>query len=79
MRSAGATSTGTASRSLLTWLLVLLVAANIAVWTAWPYRDKLVALDVLAPPPIERVDLEPQALPPIVEPADTVVYTGLFI
>lgn len=65
-------NTGSALRSLLTWILVLLVVANVAVWTAWPFRDKLVALGILAPPPIERVDLDPQALPPIVEPADTV-------
>lgn len=65
-------NSGSALRSLLTWILVLLVVANVAVWTAWPFRDKLVALGILAPPPVERVDLDPQALPPIVEPADTV-------
>ena len=64
-------NTGSALRSLLTWVLVLLVVANVAVWTAWPFRDKLVALGILAPPPIERVDLDAQALPPIVERADT--------
>lgn len=65
-------NSGSALRSLLTWFLVLLVVANVAVWTAWPFRDKLVALGILAPPPVERVDLDPQALPPILEPADTV-------
>lgn len=65
-------NTGRAFRSLLTWILVLLVVANVAVWTAWPFRDKLVALGILAPPPVERVDLDPQALPPIVERGDTV-------
>ncbi len=70
MKSATAANTGTALRSLLTWILVLLVVANVAVWTAWPLRDKLVALEILAPPPVERVDLDPQALPPIVETAD---------
>ena len=65
-------NTGRALRSLLTWILVLLVVANVAVWTAWPFRDKLVALGILAPAPVERVDLDPQALPPIVERADTV-------
>lgn len=65
-------NTGSALRSLLTWVLVLLVVANVAVWTAWPFRDKLVALGILAPPPTQRVDLDPQALPPIVERADTV-------
>lgn len=69
MKSATAANTGTAIRSLLTWLLVLLVVANIAVWTAWPLRDELVGLGILAPPPVERVDLDPQELPPIVEPA----------
>lgn len=70
MSSSTAANTGTAIRSLLTWLLVLLVVANIVVWSAWPTRDKLVTLGILAPPPIERVDLEPQPLPPIVERAD---------
>ena len=70
MKSATAANTGTVVRSLLIWLLVLLVVANIAVWTAWPLRDELVALGILAPPPIERVDLEPRPLPPIVERAD---------
>lgn len=65
-------NTGSALRSLLTWILVLLVVANVAVWTAWPFRDKLVTLGILAPPPVERVDIDPQALPSIVEPADTV-------
>ena len=65
-------NSGSALRSLLTWILVLLVVANVAVWTAWPFRDKLVALRILAPPPVVRVDLDPQALPPIVERADTV-------
>ena len=69
MKSDSATNTGTALRSLLAWILVLLVVANIAVWTAWPLRDELVGLGILAPPPVERVDLDPQALPPIVEPA----------
>jgi len=63
-------NTGSALRSLLTWILVVLVVANVAVWTAWPFRDKLVALGILAPPPVERVDFDPHALPPIVEPAD---------
>ena len=70
MKSDTPANTGTALRSLLTWILVLLVVANVAVWTAWPFRDKLVALGILAPPPIERVDLDPQALPPIVQRAD---------
>ena len=72
MKSASTVSTGRALRSLLTWVLVLLVVANVAVWTAWLFRNKLVALGILAPPPIERVDLEPQVLPPIVEPAGAV-------
>ena len=66
-------NSGSALRSLLMWILVLLVVANVAVWTARPFRDKLVALGILAPPPIERVDLDPQALPPIVEGADLVL------
>ena len=70
MKSAKAVNTGRAIRSLLTWLLVLLVVANIAVWAAWPLRDKLVAMGILAPPPIERVDLDPRPLPPIVKPDD---------
>ena len=69
MKSATAANTGRAIRSLLTWLLVVLVVANIAVWTAWPLRDELVGLGILAPPPVERLDLDPQQLPPIVEPA----------
>lgn len=72
MKSGGATNTGAAIRSLLTWILVLLVLANIVVWAAWPLRDKLVAQGVLAPPPVERVDLDPQPLPRIVEHAETV-------
>ena len=72
MKNATAANTGSSLRSPLTWILVLLVVANVAVWTAWPFRDKLVALGILAPPPVERVDLAPQALPPIVERADTV-------
>ena len=70
MKSDTPANTGSALRSLLTWILVVLVVANVAVWTAWPFRDKLVALGVLAPPPIQRVDLEPQPLPPVVERAD---------
>ena len=70
MKFATAANAGTAIRSLMTWLLVLLVVANVAVWSAWPIRDKLVTLGILAPPPIERVDLEPEPLPPIVERAD---------
>lgn len=72
MKSGAATNTGAAIRSLLTSILVLLVLANIVVWAAWPYRDRLVALGILAPPPMERVDLDPRALPPIVERAETV-------
>ena len=67
MKTDTTANTGTAFRSPLMWILVLLVVANIAVWTAWPFRDKLVALGVVAPPPIERVDLGPRELPPIVE------------
>lgn len=70
MKNPTATNTGTALRPLLTWILILLVVANVAVWAAWPFRDKLVALGILAPPPIERVDLDPQALPPIAERDD---------
>ena len=70
MNSDTAANTGTAIRSLLAWLLVLLVVANVVVWSAWPVRDQLVTLGILAPPPIERVDLAPQPLPPIVERAD---------
>ena len=70
MKSDTPANTGSALRSLLTWILVVLVVANVAVWTAWPFRDKLVALGILAPPPIQRVDLDAQALPPIIEPAD---------
>ena len=70
MKSDIAANTGTALRSLLTWVLVVLLVANVAVWTAWPLRDKLVVLGILAPPPIEQVDLEAQALPPIVEPGE---------
>ena len=72
MNTDSAANTGTALRALLTWILVLLVVANVAVWTAWPFRDKLVALGILAPPPIERVDLGTRALPPLVDRADTV-------
>lgn len=71
MKSDGAANTGTAIRSLLKWLLLLLVAANIVVWTAWPFRDELVTLGILAAPPIERVDLDPRALPPIVQRPET--------
>lgn len=71
MKSAAAANTGAAIRSLLAWVLVILVVANIAVWTAWPLRDKLVARGILAPSPAERVDFEPQTLPPIVERVDT--------
>ena len=67
MKFGAAAVAGGAIRPLLTWILVLLVLANIVVWTAWPVRDKLVAQGILAPPPAERVDLDPQALPPIVE------------
>lgn len=70
MKSDSAANTGTALRSLLAWILVLLVVANIAVWTARPFRDQLVAAGILAPPPVDRVDLDPQALPPIVERGD---------
>ena len=56
-----------AFRLLLTWILVVLVLANIAVWTAWPFKDRLVTLGILPPPPIERVDLDARPLPPIVE------------
>ena len=63
-------NTGTAIRSLLTWLLVLLVVANVVVWSAWPIRDQLVTLGILVPPPVQRVDLEPLALPLPVEPVD---------
>ena len=55
------------ARPLFKWLLIVLVVANVAVWTAWPFRHELVAWGILAPPPVERVDLDPQALPPIVE------------
>ena len=72
MKSDSRANTGGTFRSLLTWILVILVLANIAVWTAWPFKDKLATLGILPPPPIERVDLDPQALPPIVERADTV-------
>ena len=57
--------------SLFKWLLIVLVVANVVVWTAWPFRDELVAKRILLPPPVERVDLDPQALPPIVERAET--------
>ena len=67
MKSATRANTRPAFRSPATWILMLLVVANIAVWTAWPLRDKLVALGILAPPPAERVDLDPRPLPPIVE------------
>ena len=71
MKSDNGANTGRAFRSLLTWILVLLVLANIAVWTAWPFKDKLVARGILPPPPTERVDLDPRPLPPIVERPDT--------
>ena len=58
------------AHSLFKWLLIVLVVANVAVWTAWPFRHELVARGILAPPPVERVDLDPQALPPIVERAE---------
>lgn len=67
MKSGAAANTGGATRALLAWILVLLVVANIVVWTAWPLRDQLVERGILAPPPAERVDLEPRGLPPIVE------------
>ena len=67
MKSATRANTRTAFRSPATWILMLLVVANIAVWTAWPLRDELVALGILASPPVERVDLHPQALPPIAD------------
>ena len=72
MKSPNAANTGGAIRSLLAWVLVVLVVANIVVWAAWPLRDKLVEHRILAPPPAERLDLEPRALPPIVERVDTV-------
>ena len=56
--------------SLFKWFLIVLVVANVVVWTAWPFRDALVAKRILLPPPVERVDLDPQALPPIVERAE---------
>ena len=58
------------ARPLFKWLLIVLVVANVAVWTAWPFRHELVARGILAPPPVERVDLDPQTLPPIVERAE---------
>ena len=67
MKSATRANTRPAFRSPATWILMLLVVANIAVWTAWPLRDELVALGILAPPPVERVDLDPRALPPIAD------------
>ena len=56
------------TRSLLKWLLGLLVVANVAVWAGWHWRDRLVAMGVLAPVPVQRIDLDPEQLPPIVEP-----------
>ena len=54
------------TRSLLKWLLGLLVVANLAVWVAWFWRDSLVEMGVLAPPPVQRLDLDPEPLPPLV-------------
>lgn len=58
-------------RSLLPWTLILLVVANLAVWGAWPLRDKLVAMGVLMPPPAGRVDHARLPLPPVAKRADT--------
>ncbi|MDE0422096.1 MAG: hypothetical protein OXK76_14595 [Gammaproteobacteria bacterium] len=76
--TAGEANKGRAPHSLLKWTLVLLVIANIAVWAAWPLKDKLVAMGVLMPPPAERVDLAPRPLPPILEgvESDLVVDPG---
>ena len=70
MKPGSAANTGPPTRLGWTWLLVLLVLANIVVWTAWPFRGELVARGILAPPPADRVDFEPLPLPPIVEPVD---------
>ncbi len=69
MKSSGA-GKGGAVQAVLKWLLVLLVVANLAVWGARPFRDELVARGILAPPPVDRVDLAPRPLPPIIAPVD---------
>lgn len=52
-------------RAILQWLLILVIAAALATWAAWLFRDDLVAAGLLPAPPPDRVEVPPQPLPPI--------------
>ena len=69
MTSSGKTQTKSVTRALSKALLGVIVAANVAVWGAWLFRERLVDAGVLPPPPATRVDLAPLPLPPITERA----------
>lgn len=52
-------------RAILQWLLILVIAAALATWAAWLFRDDLVAAGLLPGPPPDRVEVPPRPLPPI--------------
>ena len=52
-------------RTILQWLLVLVIAAALATWVAWLVRDDLVGAGLLPEPPPDEVEFPAQPLPPI--------------